>query len=52
MFIWKTCLAEGFQREAATPAEYSRHARLWKIFGTIAPLLPLAKLYFMVFEPL
>lgn len=33
------------------PAEYWRLARLWSIFGSVATLLPLVNLYFMVFQP-
>jgi uncharacterized membrane protein len=42
-------------REAATlaamPASYWRLARVWMVVGTIATVLPLANLYFMVFKP-
>lgn len=44
-------LARRFGEEGIAPS-YWRLARLWAVFGTIATLLPLANLYFMVFKPL
>jgi len=44
-------LAKSFQYESEVPMQYWRLARAWAVFGTIATLLPLANLYFMVFKP-
>jgi uncharacterized membrane protein len=44
-------LARGFREAASIPDRYWRLSTLWAIFGSIATLLPLANLYFMVFKP-
>ena len=59
--IWVTILipiqiaqareARGFAQGGVIPARYWRLSRLWFIWGTIATLLPLANLYFMVMKP-
>ena len=43
--------ARGFAQGGVIPARYWRLGRLWVIWGTIATLLPLANLYFMVMKP-
>ena len=35
----------------AIPESYWRHGRRWAVWGTIATIIPLANLYFMVFKP-
>jgi uncharacterized membrane protein len=40
-----------FAVDRVIPSSYWRLARLWYVFGTVATLLPLASLYFMVFKP-
>jgi uncharacterized membrane protein len=44
-------LARSFAGGGAIPERYWTLARIWNVFGTIAVLLPLANLYFMVFKP-
>jgi hypothetical protein len=41
-------LSRGFAEGGVIPQAYWRLARRWVIWGTIATLLPLANLYFMV----
>jgi uncharacterized membrane protein len=43
--------ARAFASGGAIPEGYWRLCRLWVIWGTIATLLPLANLYFMVVKP-
>lgn len=43
--------ARAFASGGAIPESYWRLCRLWVIWGTIATLLPLANLYFMVVKP-
>ena len=43
--------ARAFAKGAAIPESYWRHGRRWVIWGTIATVIPLANLYFMVFKP-
>lgn len=43
--------ARAFANGGAIPESYWRHGRRWAIWGTIATLLPLANLYFMVVKP-
>jgi uncharacterized membrane protein len=43
--------ARGFANGGAIPDSYWRHGRRWAIWGTIATVVPLANLYFMVFKP-
>jgi uncharacterized membrane protein len=43
--------ARGFAGGGAIPESYWRHGRRWMIWGTIATVIPLANLYFMVFKP-
>jgi len=44
-------MARGFARGEAIRERYWRLGRQWAIWGTVATLLPLANLYFMVFKP-
>ena len=44
-------LARGFAAGGTIPPDYLRLSRWWMIFGTVAALLPLANLYFMVMRP-
>ena len=44
-------LAKTFANQTEIPAQYWKLSKLWAIFGTIATLLPLVNLYFMVFKP-
>ena len=43
--------ARTFAQGGQIPEGYWRLGRRWAIWGTIATLLPLANLYFMVFKP-
>jgi uncharacterized membrane protein len=43
--------ARAFPARGPIPQSYWRMSRRWLIWGTIATLLPLANLYFMVFKP-
>jgi uncharacterized membrane protein len=43
--------AHAFASDGAIPESYWRHGRRWIIWGTIATLIPLANLYFMIFKP-
>ena len=43
--------ARGFADGGTIPNSYWRHGRRWTIWGTIATIIPLANLYFMVFKP-
>jgi len=43
--------ARGFADGGTIPNSYWRHGRRWVIWGTIATIIPLANLYFMVFKP-
>jgi uncharacterized membrane protein len=43
--------ARGFADGGTIPNSYWRHGRRWAIWGTIATIIPLANLYFMVFKP-
>lgn len=45
-------LARTFGTGAEIPAAYWRLNRCWYAFGTVALLLPMANLYWMVFKPL
>ena len=44
-------LARGFRDGGEIPQRYWRLATLWAVIGTVATLLPLANLYFMIFKP-
>ncbi|HXU93240.1 MAG TPA: DUF2269 family protein [Gallionella sp.] len=44
-------MARTFTRDTAIPASYWRLSRIWIFWGTVATLLPLANLYWMVFKP-
>jgi len=44
-------MARAFAQGGPIPENYWRLGRRWAIWGTIATLLPLANLYFMVFKP-
>jgi uncharacterized membrane protein len=43
--------ARAFASGGTIPDSYWRHGRRWVIWGTIATVIPLANLYFMVFKP-
>jgi uncharacterized membrane protein len=43
--------ARAFADGGTIPDSYWRHGRRWMIWGTIATVIPLANLYFMVFKP-
>jgi uncharacterized membrane protein len=43
--------AHAFAKDGPIPESYWRHGRRWVIWGTIATVIPLANLYFMVFKP-
>lgn len=45
-------MARHFKEDTPIPEEYWRLSRLWIVWGTIAVLLPLGNLYWMVFKPL
>jgi hypothetical protein len=49
--IMQARLARAFAQGGAIPEHYWRLGKRWMIWGTIATLLPLANLYFMVFKP-
>lgn len=44
-------LARGFRDAATIPDRYWRLSMLWAVFGSVATILPLANLYFMIFKP-
>lgn len=44
-------LANRYQDQNNIPQEYWAYEKMWLIFGTIATLLPLMNLYWMVFKP-
>lgn len=44
-------LANNFKKIGYIPDEYWLYERIWFIFGTIAIILPLCNLYWMVFKP-
>lgn len=44
-------LAKNFVEGKSIPADYWRLSKLWMIFGTVATILPLINLYWMVFKP-
>jgi uncharacterized membrane protein len=43
--------ARGFAANGEIPESYWRHNRRWFVWGTIATIIPLGNLYFMVFKP-
>jgi uncharacterized membrane protein len=43
--------ARTFANGSSIPDSYWRHNRRWVIWGSIATIVPLANLYFMVFKP-
>jgi uncharacterized membrane protein len=43
--------ARAFANGGTIPDSYWRRSRRWLIWGTVATLIPLANLYFMVFKP-
>jgi uncharacterized membrane protein len=45
-------LARNFANSKSIPDEYWKLSKRWNIFGTIAVLLPLINIYWMVFKPL
>lgn len=44
-------MAKQFANGGEIPARYWRLGRLWIVFGTLATLLPMINLYWMVFKP-
>lgn len=44
-------LANTFKSNTSIPVRYWIYERIWIIFGTIATVLPLMNLYWMVFKP-
>lgn len=44
-------LAKSFAGGSEIPDEYWRLGKLWNLFGSVAVILPLAVLYFMVIQP-
>ena len=44
-------VARGFANGGEIPEKYWRLGRIWIIFGTLATIIPLANLYWMVFKP-
>lgn len=45
-------LARNFANSKSIPDEYWKLSKRWNIFGTIAVVLPLINIYWMVFKPL
>lgn len=45
-------LARTFSDDTQIPSAYWRLNRYWYVFGTIAVVLPMANLYWMVFKPM
>ena len=45
-------MAKSFSRDTTIPESYWRLGRQWIFWGTLATLLPLANLYWMVFKPI
>ncbi len=44
-------MARQFQSGGAIPESYWRLGRIWLVFGTLATVIPLANIYWMVFKP-
>jgi uncharacterized membrane protein len=44
-------IAKQFSNETTIPDRYWTYEKIWMFFGTIATLLPLCNLYWMVFKP-
>jgi len=44
-------MARNFAKGGPIPDEYWRLGKLWIIFGTVATVLPLINIYWMVFKP-
>lgn len=49
--IKQTQAARAFDDSSSIPDSYWRLSRRWIVWGTVATLLPLANLYFMVVKP-
>lgn len=45
-------MAKQFSADQDIPELYWKLGRIWMIFGTLATLLPLANIYWMVFKPI
>jgi len=45
-------MSKQFSKDGVIPDNYWRLSRLWIVFGTLATLLPLVNIYWMVFKPL
>jgi len=45
-------IAKQFANGGEIPARYWELGRLWNVLGTIATLLPIMNLYWMVFKPI
>lgn len=50
--IKQSRLANAFHAQPVIPPVYKKLSRMWAIVGTIATLLPLAVVYFMVVKPM
>lgn len=44
-------MARQFTSGGEIPVRYWQLGRIWNVFGTLATLLPLMNLYWMVFKP-
>jgi len=44
-------LARAFAADHTVPESYWRYSRRWYIWGTVATVVPIANLYFMIFKP-
>jgi uncharacterized membrane protein len=49
--VMQSRLARTFRDGTEIPERYWRLSRLWAVVGTVATVLPLGNLYFMVFKP-
>jgi uncharacterized membrane protein len=45
-------MSKQFSKDGVIPDNYWRLSRLWIVFGTLATLLPLVNIYWVVFKPL
>lgn len=45
-------MARQFQNGGAIPESYWTLGRIWIVFGTLATVIPLANIYWMVFKPI
>ncbi len=47
----QACMAKTFADSSEIPEAYWRLSSIWYLFGTLATLLPLVNIYWMVFKP-